>query len=81
MKYLVLLVNGKEEPLIIGKGISDEIIAKVVEDHGATVVAGGIALVQELMITCQGTIKVKDREIVSRGFKDEVLLRHADFIE
>lgn len=81
MKYLVLLVNGKEEPLIIGKGISDEIIAKVVEDHGATVVAGGIALVQELMITCQGIIKVKDREIVSRGFKDEVLLRHADFIE
>lgn len=81
MKYLVLLVNGKEEPLIIGKGIPDEIIAKVAEDLGATVVAGGQAIVHQMMITCQGTIQVRGREIVSRGLKDEVLLRHADFIE
>lgn len=81
MKYLVLMVNGKEEPLIVGKGISEEIIVKVVEDLGAQVVAGGDAIVHNMHITCQGTLQVRKREITSRGLKDEVLLRHADFIE
>jgi hypothetical protein len=78
MKYLVVSIDGKEASMIIGKGID---VDKIVDALGAKVVSGGDAVVHQMFITCQGTITVKGNEVGSRGMKDEVLLRHADFIE
>lgn len=78
MKYLIVSVNGKNEPVILGKGID---VDAVVTALGGNVVSGGEAIVQNMLLTCQGTITVNGKEIGSRGMKDEVLLRASDFIE
>lgn len=77
MKYLIVSIEGKEEPIILGKGID---ASKVADSLGGIIVGGGEAIVQNMLITCQGTITVNGKEIGSRGMKDEVLLRSSDFM-
>lgn len=74
MQYLVLNVDGVEVPVIIGKGLSPD----DVQFSKGKIVAAGVALVQDMRITCQGTMTVSGKEYVSRGLKDEVLLRSSD---
>lgn len=78
MKYLVVMIDGKEQPIILGKGIDVDVIATAL---GAPVIAAGVAHVQELLITCDGSQTVKGKEVGSRGLTDEHLLRSSDFID
>lgn len=76
MKYLVLKIEGEEVPVIVGASFD----LSAVEWPGK-IVAGGELKIQQMIVTCEGTQKIGDREIVSRGMTDEVLIQHYDYIK
>lgn len=76
MKYVVVKTeDGAEHPVVFGKGLD---VSKIT--FPGTIIAAGEADVKSMFITCQGTMTINDKQYVSRGLKDEILLRSSDFM-
>lgn len=76
MKYVVCNIDGKEQPIIFGSDVDlDQVVLPW------PIVAAGVGLVQTMFITCQSTQTINGVEYVSRGLRDELLLRMSDHIE
>lgn len=76
MKYAVIRnEHGDEIPLIFGNNFDTSRLHLL-----GKIVAAGDAKVHEIMVTCEGTMIIDGAQVVSRGLKDEILLRSSDFM-
>lgn len=76
MKYVILKVGDKEVPVIIGDDLDFDMLTLP-----GKIVSAGVAKVQTMFITCQGTQTIDGKEYGSRGMADEIILRMSDHID
>lgn len=76
MKYVIVKVDGKELPIIVANEIDLDTL-----NLPGPIVSAGVAKVQTMFITCQGTQTIAGKEYGSRGMADEILLRMSDHID
>jgi hypothetical protein len=75
MKYLIVKIGETEVPMIFGNDVDLNQVK-----FPWPIVAAGVGVVQNMFVSCQLTQTIDGKEYVSRGLKDEILLRAADYI-
>uniref|UniRef100_A0AB39CDT8 Uncharacterized protein n=1 Tax=Pseudomonas phage HRDY3 TaxID=3236930 RepID=A0AB39CDT8_9VIRU len=75
MKFVVVNIDGTEVPMMFGNEVD---LDKIQIPY--PIVSAGVAVVQEMFLTCQLTQTIGGVEYQSRGPKDEMLLRMNDHI-
>lgn len=75
MKYLIVKIGETEVPMIFGNDVDLNQV-----QFPWPIVAAGVGVVQNMFVSCQLTQTINGKEYVSRGLKDEILLRAADYI-
>ena len=76
MKYAIFRdERGNETPLIFGNHFDTSKLALL-----GNVVAAGEVHLHHFTATCDGYMVIDEKEIGSRGLKDEILLRSSDFM-
>lgn len=75
MKYVIVKINETEVPMIFGNDVDLNQVS-----FPWPIVAAGVGVVQHMFLSCQLTQIIDGREYGSRGLKDEILMRAADFI-
>jgi len=75
MKFVVVKIEGVEVPMMFGNEVDlDQIQIPY------PIVSAGVAVVQQMFLTCQKSQVIGGKEYGSRGLKDEMLLRMSDHI-
>lgn len=74
MKYVIVKIGSNEVPMIFGNDVD---LAQV--KFPWPIVAAGVGVVQNMFLTCQMSQTLDGVEYGSRGLKDEILMRAADF--
>jgi hypothetical protein len=75
MKFVVVKIGETEVPMLFGNEVDLEAI-----QIPYPIVSAGVAVVQEMFLTCQLSQTIGGTEYGSRGPKDEMLLRMNDYI-
>lgn len=75
MKYLIVKIGETEVPMIFGNDVDLNQVA-----FPWPIVAAGVGVVQNMFLTCQLSQTIDGKEYGSRGLKDEILMRAADYI-
>ena len=76
MQYMICRIGDKDVPMVFGDAVDLEQV-----QFPWPIVAAGNGVVQNMFITCQGTKTIGGKEFVSRGLRDEILLRMSDHID
>lgn len=75
MKYVIVKINETEVPMIFGNDVDLNQV-----QFPWPIVSAGVGVVQNMFLSCQLTQTINGREYGSRGLKDEILMRAADYI-
>lgn len=75
MKYVIVKINESEVPMIFGNDVDLNQV-----QFPWPIVSAGVGVVQNMFLSCQLTQTINGREYGSRGLKDEILMRAADYI-
>lgn len=75
MKYVIVKINETEVPMMFGNDVDLNQV-----QFPWPIVAAGVGVVQNMFLSCQLTQIINGREYGSRGLKDEILMRAADYI-
>lgn len=75
MKYLIVKIGGTEVPMIFGNDVD---LSQV--SFPWPIVSAGVGVVQNMFLSCQLSQTIDGVEYGSRGLKDEILMRAADYL-